>query len=146
MNYMENLTAQKISSKISLADNLDISINYTFLKLDLHLKDGSTDTKAESDKKAPPQNQFSVRSYYNFFDNFSWNNLLFYVDELKKYDIDSYFRFDSNVSWKVNQRTELTIAGQNLFSSKRQEFIPFMYQEVNFMEPNKIYAKLNIVF
>ena len=136
----------EISSKISLADNLDISINYTFLKLDLHLKDGSTDTKAESDKKAPPQNQFSVRSYYNFFDNFSWNNLLFYVDELKKYDIDSYFRFDSNVSWKVNQRTELTIAGQNLFSSKRQEFIPFMYQEVNFMEPNKIYAKLNIVF
>ncbi|MFT5795075.1 MAG: iron complex outermembrane receptor protein [Ulvibacter sp.] len=143
--YGESYGAE-ISSKISLTDNLDISVNYTFLKLDLRLKDGSTDTETESDEKASPQNQFSVRSYYNFFGNFSWNNLLFYVDELKKYDINSYFRFDSNVSWKINQHIKLTIAGQNLFSSKRQEFIPFMYQEVNFMEPNKIYAKLNIAF
>lgn len=136
----------ELSSKIAINDNLDISANYTFLKIDLHQKSWSNDAQTESDEYSSPQNQFSIRSYYNFLNKFSWNNMLFYVGELKKYNIKAYFRFDSNINWQINQNIKLTLAGQNLFNNRHQEFIPFLYQEASFIEPNKIYVNLNIAF
>jgi iron complex outermembrane receptor protein len=136
----------ELASKISILDDLDIALNYTFLKLELHKKIGSTAINPESDEYSFPENQFSFRSYYNFLSNFSWNNILFYVGDLKKDNIGSYFRFDSNIGWQIKENIKFTLAGQNLFNNRRQEFVPFVYQEVSFEEASKIYAKINIIF
>jgi iron complex outermembrane recepter protein len=136
----------EISSKIAINDNLDLSLNYTFLKLYLHQKYTNGNQLSELDEYSSPQNQFSIRSYYNISDNFQWNNILFYVGRLKKHNIDSYFRFDSNISWKINENAKLSIAGQNLFSNRRKEFVAFIFREGSFAEGNKIYAKLNLSF
>jgi len=143
--YGESFGAE-ISSKIAINNNLDLSINYSWMKMHLHKRYGSTDTESESDENSSPQNQFSIRSYYNLSHNLQWNNLLFYVGKLKKYNIDAYFKFDSNLIWKINDNLKFTLAGQNLFNNRRQEFIPFIYHEENFIEANKIYAKINISF
>ncbi|MDA7705208.1 TonB-dependent receptor, partial [Rickettsiales bacterium] len=136
----------EISSKIGITNNLDIALNYTFLKTTLHQQPNSTAINPESDEYSAPKNQFSVRSYYDFFDKFSWNNILFYAGSVKNYNIKSYFRFDSNISLQVNNNVKLTLVGQNLFNNRRQESAPFIFQENSFEESSKIYAKINIIF
>lgn len=135
----------EMSSKINLTDKLNIAANYSFLKLYLHKKPHSTFTTGEDEEHASPQNQFSIRSHYQISSNFKWNNLLFYVSKLKKHNIDSYVRFDSNISYNINKNTKLTVAGQNIFGKKRKEFIPFLYQEGTY-SGQQFYGKINVKF
>jgi iron complex outermembrane receptor protein len=135
----------EISSKMSLTDKLNISANYSFLKLYLHKDPSSTFATGEDEEYASPQNQFSIRSYYQISSNFKWNNLLFYVSKLKKHNIDSYIRFDSNINYNINKNIKLTVAGQNIFGKKRKEFIPFLYQEGTYSD-QQFYGRINVQF
>tara|TARA_Y100000389_G_C17468970_1_gene528463 strand:- start:4183 stop:6171 length:1989 start_codon:yes stop_codon:yes gene_type:complete len=135
----------EMSAKINFTDKLNISTNYSFLKLYLHKKPHSTFTAGEDEEYSSPQNQFSIRSYYQILPNLKWNSLLFYVSKLKKHNIDSYIRFDSNIIYNINKNIKLTIAGQNIFGKKRKEFIPFLYQEGTYSD-QQFYAKINIKF
>ena len=135
----------EISSKMSLTDKLNISANYSLLRLYLHKKPNSNFAIGENEERASPQNQFSIRSYYQISSNFKWNNLLFYVSKLKKHNIDSYVRFDSNISYDINKNIKLTIAGQNIFGKRRKEFIPFLYQEETYSD-QQFYGKINVQF
>jgi iron complex outermembrane receptor protein len=75
-----------------------------------------------------PRHQFNVRSCLNLPHDVSMDNALYFVDHLSGLNIDSYYRFDTRLAWKVIDGVELSIVGQNLFNGGgHQEFGPFIY-------------------
>ena len=91
--------------------------SYTLLRMNI---DADSTTKLATGKS--PQNQFQIRSHYNFPHNIEFDNMLYYVEDLPALSIDGYTRFDSRLSWKATNAVELSLVGQNLFDNRHQEF------------------------
>jgi iron complex outermembrane recepter protein len=52
-----------------------------------------------------------------------WDTSLYYVGRLDTGPVSSYTRLDTRIGWKANEKVELSVAGQNLLSPRRFEFL-----------------------
>jgi iron complex outermembrane receptor protein len=94
----------------------------------MHVDLDSTDSFTEaSDENASPHNQFKLRSHLNLKHNVESDNILYFVDNLSSKHIENYIRFDTRLSWKPNDRYELSLVGQNLFDDSHPEFSQALY-------------------
>ncbi len=96
---------------------------YSYIDLDLDLKSGTDAANSSMSPSYSPKHQVQLRNYWDFYDGFSLDSELYYVSELEEGDVDEYFKFDAQLSWQVTDALKLAIAGENLFSSARQEFV-----------------------
>jgi iron complex outermembrane receptor protein len=70
-----------------------------------------------------PREQFEIRSLLSLPRNLEWDSSLKYVTALPSQNIPGYTRFDMRLGWKVGERTEFSVSGQNLTSARHFEFV-----------------------
>ena len=118
----------ELSSEWNLTEDWTLVAAYNYLKTTMHVDLDSTDSFTEaSDENASPHNQFKLRSHLNLKHNVEFDNILYFVDNLSSKHIENYIRFDTRLSWKPNDRYELSLVGQNLFDDSHPEFSQALY-------------------
>ena len=103
-------------------DTLKIIAAYSLIDFDLEYKDPALRGNSISDEQLTPQQQFQIRSYLDLPHNLSLDAELYYVDKLEDRDIDSYLRFDLQLSWQAKDNFRVSVGAENLFDSGHQEF------------------------
>ena len=101
-----------------------LQVAYTYLQMQLHLDDDSSDTISEDAEGESPHNQISVMSSMSLPMDMELNLWARYVDSLPSQDIDSYVTLDIRLGWMPHKNLEVSIVGQNLFDNNRLEFKP----------------------
>jgi iron complex outermembrane receptor protein len=99
-----------------------LSAAYTLLQMQLHTSSSSTSDVDRLIEGESPQNQFNIRSYCDLTDDLELDLMLYYVDNLSAEDVPSYIRFDARLGWHINDNTQLSIVGRNLFERLHPEF------------------------
>jgi len=69
-----------------------------------------------------PQQQASLRSFYNINDNVNWDMTLRYVDQLPDLQVSSYVELDARIAWRPIHGVELALVGRNLLQRSHLEF------------------------
>lgn len=131
----------EIASTWNVRDNWEIKAAYSYLNVDIQLKDFSTDSLALEDEGKAPKNQFNIRSNIYLPHNVELSNSLYYVDNLSSIGIPSFIQFDSRVSWEPVEGLELSLVGLNLFDDRHQEFTAPLHGEANEID-RSIYGQI----
>ena len=76
-----------------------------------------------------PEHKWQVRSTYELRENLDLHQGLYFVDEIPRYNIDSYLRLDLGMTWRPNATTELGFWGQNLLESTHEEYHSEYYKK-----------------
>ncbi|MHC4182692.1 MAG: TonB-dependent receptor domain-containing protein, partial [Planctomycetota bacterium] len=95
---------------------------YSYLQIQLHIDEDSTDMISENEEGESPHNKFSLRSSMELGKNVEFDLWLRYVDNLSGRGIDNYITLDSRLGWQPSKNFELSIVGQNLLDSQHPEF------------------------
>lgn len=139
-------TGVEVSADWSPFDWWRLQGAYSFQHLKMQLDGISTDTinkgNAESDV---PQNQFSLRSGFDLWNQVTLDLWLRGVDHLASIDgnqIPGYITMDARLAWKPYKNLELALVGQNLFDSHHPEFIPEYVNTVPTETVRSFYGKL----
>ncbi len=94
---------------------------------DLRLRGGYSwlyedlDASAGAEGNAP-RHQVAVQSLYDLSDEWRFDTVFRFVDELSNVDADGYVDVDARVSWMPNASVELALTGRNLLTDGRREF------------------------
>lgn len=102
------------------AGRWQLDFAYTYFHIGFDLDGDSTAGFLLFDEDQWPDHQFSVRSRLNPRDDLALDAGLYYVDELSGLDVDAYFRWDVRVAWKLTDRVELSLVGQNLIEKHEE--------------------------
>ncbi len=103
-------------------DGWRLQATYSYLRILLHLDDGSTDTISESAEDESPRNQFSLRSSMDIARDVEFDLWLRYVDDLPSLNVDSYVSLDARLGWNLRKNLVLSIVGRNLLDNRHPEF------------------------
>jgi iron complex outermembrane receptor protein len=146
----------ELASTWQATDWWRIRANYTFWKLNLRTKPGSTDPLNEQSEKDSPEHQVGIRSLMDLPHNIEFDTGLRYVDSLdlrrrfvaaegESSKIPGYVVGDARIGWRPNYNWEVSIVGQNLFN-KHQEFAPSFLQTQETMVETSVYGKVTFRF
>ena len=124
-----------------------LNFGYSFLKMNLHTDPTSLDTVSVVDTEGSnPDHQAQLRSHVELPRGFSWDVNAYFVDSLPVQPVPSYTRLDTQVGWRLAERVELNLVGQNLLQDHHEEFNDFL-QSVNSSQAKRsAYAKLTWQF
>jgi iron complex outermembrane recepter protein len=146
----------ELASTWQATDWWRIRANYTFWKLNLHKKAGSTDSLNEQQEVDSPAHQVGVRSLMDLPHNIEFDTGIRYVDSLdlrrrfvaapgEDFSIPGYVVGDVRIGWRPNYNWEISLVGQNLFN-KHQEFAPSFLGTQETMVETSFYAKVTFRF
>jgi iron complex outermembrane receptor protein len=90
--------------------------SYSFYELD----SGSDLTKTS--KQVFPRHQFQIRSEFDVTERIGVDAAVYYVSQIRRYDIDSYVRLDVGLHWRPRDWIELAVFGQNLLGPHAEYF------------------------
>lgn len=96
--------------------------NYSYLQMQLHTRDISTDPNPDAAEGDSPHHQFSLRSSMDVMENLEFDAMVRYVDNLPNQNIASYTELDLRLAWEPSKNFELSVVGQNLLDSHHAEF------------------------
>lgn len=96
--------------------------NYSYLQMQLHTRDISTDPTPDTAEGDAPHHQFGLRSSMDLPENLKLDATVRYVDNLPNQDIASYTELDLRLAWEPSKNFELSVVGQNLLDSQHAEF------------------------
>ncbi len=124
-----------------------LSPGYSFLEMHLHAGANSTDIVSVADAQgSSPSHQAQLRSHVELPHGFSWDVDGYFVERLPAQMVPSYTRLDTQVTWKIRERTTLSVVGQNLLMDHHFEFDDFL-QVVNSTQVKRgAYAKMTWEF
>jgi len=110
-----------------------LQLVYSFLQMDLHLDEDSSDQTSDVEGESP-SNQISFRSLMNLPRNFELDLWLRYVDDLPAQGVPAYVTMDAQLAWRPWKYLELAVVGRNLFENAHLEFSP----EIINIEPTEV--------
>jgi iron complex outermembrane receptor protein len=115
-NQMHGTTeGLEVSAHFKVTDRWTLSPGYALLHMSLVADPGSLDTTSVADiEGSNPRHQAQLRSSVNMPRGFAWDTNIYFVDRLPAQQVASYTRLDTRFSWRVVQRLELSVVGQNL--------------------------------
>jgi iron complex outermembrane receptor protein len=99
-----------------------LSGGFTTLHKHLKLKLGSTDPIGPSALGNDPDQQWMLRSAFNFTDRHEFDVMVRHVSSLPQPAVPAYTAVDARLGWRVNRDTEVSLTLQNLFDSQHAEF------------------------
>jgi iron complex outermembrane receptor protein len=106
-----------------ITDHWTLSPGYSFLQMHLHTDPGSQDTITVADTEGTsPHHQAQLRSHVELPRGFEWDTSVYFVDRLPAPSIASHTRLDAQLSWRIAERMELSLVGQNLLQDHHAEF------------------------
>ncbi|KPK02042.1 MAG: TonB-dependent receptor [Nitrospira bacterium SG8_35_4] len=136
----------ELASDWKILDWWNIRAAYTYLQIQMHLDEDSTDTTSESAEGESPHNQFSLRSSADIGMDVDLDLWVRYVDNLKTQDVDKYITLDARLGWKPVQNLELSLTGQNLLDSQHPEFNPEIVDVIPTEVQRSVYGKITWEF
>ncbi len=143
LGYGETYGAE-LSATWQINPKWRMEANYTYTKVHLHLDDLSTDVGTlEPDEERTSEHLLSLRSHANLPYGIELDNMLYYADELR--NVDDYIRFDTRVSYQVNENVGIEVIGKNLFDSEHVEFNDSFYAESAEIE-RSIFGRVTVEF
>jgi hypothetical protein len=89
-----------------------------------------------------PQHQAKLRSHVELFQGLSWDATASFESRLPFYDVASYTRLDSQLSWKFAERAEFSLVGQNLLQDHHIESLDALTLVNSALIKRSAYAKL----
>jgi iron complex outermembrane receptor protein len=93
----------------------------------LHTDPSSLDTVNVPDiQGSNPGHQAQLRSHVAFPRGFSWDTHAYFVGALPAQFVPSYTRVDTQLRWRLGERLELALVGQNLLTDQHLEFGDFV--------------------
>lgn len=105
-----------------VTDRWTLSPGYTLLQMHMHPDTMSLDTTTAPDLEGSnPRHQAQLRSHVEMFRGFGWDTNLYFVDRLPAQFVPSYTRLDTQLSWRLGERWQLSVAGQNLLQDHHVE-------------------------
>lgn len=122
----------EIASDWQVRDTTLLSFSYTYLHNDINQSEWFSDSGA-------PRNMISMRSLWDLTPKLDFDLWLRYVDNVPEKKVSSYTTLDARLAYRVNDKIELAVVGQNLFEDGHQEFSEL---EVD----RSIYAKIDWQF
>jgi iron complex outermembrane receptor protein len=122
----------EIASDWQVRDTILLSFSYTYLHNDINQSEWFADSGA-------PRNMISMRSLWDLTSKLDFDLWLRYVDNVPEKKVSSYTTLDARLAYKVTDKLELAVVGQNLFEDGHQEFSEL---EVD----RSIYAKIDWQF
>ncbi len=123
-----------------------LSLAYSFLDIQLHKDNDSTDPFAELPEGLSPEHQISLRSLLDIGKNLELDTWFRFVDELPAIDIPSYSTIDIRIGWKPIKGLELSITGRNLLDSHHPEYVPELFETQCTEIERSVYGKISLVF
>jgi iron complex outermembrane receptor protein len=96
--------------------------SYSFLEMHIKRSPGSLDVgTAPIIQGSSPQHQAAIQSNLDFAKRFSLDLTYRYVSALPEQKVPAYSTTDAHFAWRVRQRFELSIVGQNLLQPHHPE-------------------------
>lgn len=99
-----------------------LSAGYNYLKKNLRLESGSSDTASVDGSETDPRHQFSLRSAMNLAHNVELDVALRSISGLSADDVPSYTALDARLGWALTKTLELSLNGSNLLDRRHLEF------------------------
>lgn len=93
-----------------------------YLHKDLSLDPGSRDPTGGTGEGNDPDYHFTIRSFIDLPGRFELDAWLRHVDELPAPFVPAYTELDIHLGWRMSDRLELALVGQNLLHDQHQEF------------------------
>jgi iron complex outermembrane receptor protein len=99
-----------------------LSPGFSLLRKDLHLKPGVTDVAGiQTAAGHDPGHQVFLRSYMDLPHDLALYVDVRHVGGLANVSVDPYFEADVRLGWRVSDKVELSIAGNNLVHAHHAE-------------------------
>jgi len=124
-----------------------LSPGYAFEKIHLRVAPTSQDTtSAAVDEGSTPDHSAQLRSHLELSHGFAWDSSAYFVDRLAALGVPSYTRLDTRLSWKLGERTSLSVVGQNLLHDHHAEFVDDTGSASTTLVKRSVYAQLSWQF
>jgi outer membrane receptor protein involved in Fe transport len=106
-------------------NRLRLHAAYTYLKLELSptLADPVLASAVATVIGSSPRNQFSVRADVSLPHSVDFDLAVRHVDALPIVPVPAYWSADTNLTWHVDKRLELSLTGRNLLQAAHLEFV-----------------------
>ena len=112
----------ELSANFKITDRWTLSPGYAFLEMHLHTKSSSLDTTSVAEfQGTSPQHQAQLRSHVDLSHGLSWDASAYFVSELPIQGVTSYTRIDTQLKWKLAERGDVSLVGQNLLRNDHLE-------------------------
>jgi iron complex outermembrane receptor protein len=133
--------------KWKLTNRWALGPGYSFLEMHLHTTSASLDSTSVADAQGSnPGHQAQLRSHLELSSGLAWDASAYFVGRLPAQFVASYTRLDTQLTWKLSERVELSLTGQNLLRDHHVEFND-QFQAVNSSQVKRsVYAKLTWQF
>jgi iron complex outermembrane receptor protein len=95
---------------------------YSWLHINPGLEPGSNDVLSKGVALNSPQHTFQIRSMVNVARGLEWGQTLYWVARRADGSAPSHARLDTRVAWRLGERTEISLVGQNLLRPRFLEF------------------------
>lgn len=109
------------------------------LKLAATSRDSSTISQTDG---GAPRNQFQLHSQFDLPHHFEFDTAVYRVGRLATGKIPAYTRLDARLGWRVAERMELSIVGQNLLDPRHQEFNAQVQSFVTTQPERSVYGQM----
>jgi iron complex outermembrane recepter protein len=112
----------EVSVQLKVNNYWTINPGYSFLQMDLHAHADSRDTTTVPDTQGSnPGHQAQLRSHLKLPLGIDWDASAYFVGPLPAQFVHSYTRVDSMLTWKLSERGQVSVVGQNLLSDRHVE-------------------------
>jgi iron complex outermembrane receptor protein len=134
-------------AKWKITNRWTLSPGYSFLEMHLHTEPTSLDTTSVMDAQGSnPGHQAQLRSHVELSTRFAWDANAYFVGPLPAQFVPAYTRLDSQLTWRLAERVQLSVIGQNLLEDHHVEFND-QFQSVNSSQIKRsAYAKITWQF
>jgi iron complex outermembrane receptor protein len=122
-NQMHGTTeGLELSAHLKVTDRWTLSPGYALLRMHLRTDPSSLDTTSVADiEGSSPRHQAQLRSAVTLPRGFAWDTNIYFVGPLPAQQVSSYTRLDTRFSWRVVERLEFSVVGQNLLKPLQVE-------------------------
>jgi iron complex outermembrane receptor protein len=105
----------EISGEWKVMRRWRLAPGYAFEEIHMHTQPGSLDTTSVAIAEgSSPRNSAQLRSIIDLPHGLAWSASADFVDRLAAFDIPSYTRVDTQLTWKWGERGTFSLVGQNL--------------------------------
>lgn len=136
----------EVSANYRPTDNWRLSAGYTNVNVALTPEGDGTDITYSNYSGSVPRNQLNIRSLMDLSHDIELDAMLFYVDQLKSYQVPSYVRLDLRLGWMPHRDVELSIGVHNAFDAHHLEFGGGALSVGATEVPREYYAKISRKF
>ncbi len=112
----------EVAANWRITNRWTLSPGYALLQMHMHIDSTSQDTTvAPHTEGSSPRHQAQLRSHVELHRGLAWDMNVYFVDSLPAQQIPSYTRLDTQFTWRIAERLQFNVVGQNLLSDHHAE-------------------------